>query len=338
MLFNKNRKKYLFIKSIFFSLILIAITTYSANIYTHIDTTSIYVGDIARLTVTLIVPKGATVKPPYPEEGLGKVVVKEWNFHKREKEKIDSFFYKYFITTYSPEPCTIPSLNFIIEGGEKAETLHTNSIPLEIMTLVKSDSVELRDIKPPFKAGKPPRWWLWVIGIIGLILIIIFISKYIVKKFTKEPPPPPPVPPYEEAIEALRNLGLKKYIQRGLVREYAFELSEIFKRYIGRVFNCNASEFTTEEILEWLKKAEMSITLKKIIEYFFETTDPVKFARYIPEVSVLEKLEEMVRQFLEETKPKEKGDEEKDHKVERDKTIEKEYKKLEEEKERGEGK
>ncbi|MCX7726667.1 MAG: hypothetical protein N2053_07435, partial [Chitinispirillaceae bacterium] len=278
---------------------------YGAVIYTNINPKKIYVGDRVQFTITVIVPKGATVKPPEAEGSFGKVVVKEWNFHKKEKERVDSIFYDYILTTYTPEPCTIPSLNFIIETKEKAETLHTDPIPLEIITLVKNDSAELKDIKPPFKAGKPPMWWLWIVSIIGVIFILIFSFTYLSKRYTKVPPPPPPMPPYEEAMEALRNLGLKKYIQRGLFREYVFELSEIFKRYIGRVFNCNALEFTTEEILSWLKTSEMSIRLKKIIEYFFETTDPVKFARYIPEISVIERLEKEVREFLEETKPKE---------------------------------
>ncbi|MBN1575723.1 MAG: hypothetical protein JW913_04175 [Chitinispirillaceae bacterium] len=274
---------------------------------TSIGTRKLSVGDRVRFTVSAIVGKGTTITPPATESNFGTIVVKEWNLHKTERGKSDSCAYEYIITSYTPDPCTIPELSFILETGGAVDTLRTEAIPLQIISVLPSDTVDIMGLKPPLSAGKAPMWWLWLIGTLALAGFVTFGGIWLNRRLRKTPPPPPPVPPYEEAIEALSNLGVKKYLQRGLVREYVFELSEIFKRYIGRRFKCNAVEFTTEELVAWTGAADLPKKLRAAIEWFFRTTDPVKFARQIPDTPTLERFEREVRDFLEVTKPVEQG-------------------------------
>ncbi len=286
--------------------ILITATTWPVSgtvITTSISSRKLSVGDLLHFTVNIITAKGATVYPPTPETDFGSVTVREWNLHKTEREKSDSLSYEYIITTYKPEPCTIPELSFRIESGGSADTLKTEAIALQVVSVLPADTVDIMGLKGPFRAGRPPRWWLWLTGIAAAILLISFGSIWLSRRLRKVPPPPPPVPPYEEAIEALRGLGAKKYIERGLYREYVFELSEIFKRYIGRRFSCNATDFTTEEMIAWTGAADLPKKQSSRIEWFFRTTDPVKFARQIPETQLLERLLNEVKEFLEETRP-----------------------------------
>lgn len=285
-------------------MLLFAVTAADAAVLTTtINTHKLSVGDRVHFSVHLITAKEVTVTPPAPETDFGEVIVKEWNLHKEEREKSDSISYDYSITTYTPEPCTIPELAFIVDDGGTIDTLHTEAVPLRMISVLTSDTADLIGLKPPLSAGRAPRWWLWLIGIIAGVTVLVSGAVYLGKRLRKPPEAPPPVPPYEEAIDALRALGVKKYLQRGLIREYVFELSEIFKRYIGRRFDCNAADFTTEEMLAWSGAADLSRELRTPVEWFFRTTDPVKFARMIPDSATVERFETEIRDFLEATRP-----------------------------------
>ena len=281
----------------------LAVPGAAARISSSISTRKLSVGDLVRFDVQLITPKQTVITPPPTEEKFGDIVVKEWNVHTTEREKSDSTSYEYILTTYTPEPCTIPSLAFTLEHEGTVDTLYTDSIPLQVLSVLPSDTVDLMGLKPPLSAGRAPRWWIWLLGTVAAIAALVGGGMYLVKRLRKVPPPPPPVPPYEEAIDALASLGVKKYLQRGLVREYVFELSEIFKRYIGRRFECNGVEFTTEEMIAWSGAANLPKKQRASIEWFFRSTDPVKFARLIPDGTTLDRFEPEVRDFLEATKP-----------------------------------
>lgn len=279
--------------------------TGAAELSTSLTTNKFSVGDRIRFTITISsVPKGAVVTPPAPETDFGtSVAVKEWNLHKTEHEASDTLLYDYIITTYIPEPCTIPELSFVVESGGSSDTLRTEPLPLSIISVLPSDTVSLMGLKSPLSAGKKPKWWLWVLIIAGATAVVVTATMLIIRHFVKPPPPPPPVPPYEEALDALATLGVKKYREHGLVREYVFELSDIFKRYIGRRFECNAMDFTTEELYAWSSAFALDKKLRGTIEWFFRTTDPVKFARQIPDSQTLDRFDGEIRTFLEATKP-----------------------------------
>ncbi len=88
-----------------------------------------------------------------------------------------------------------------------------------------------------------------------------------------------------------------------MVREYVFELSEIFKRYIGRRYDTIAPELTTEEIVSWLEFSDISREMRMCAERFFRSSDQVKFAKWVPDRSCIEGYRKDVMTFIEATKP-----------------------------------
>lgn len=278
----------------------------SSIIYTDISQDTLTIGDRIELTVSLVVPKDAQVISPETDAGFGNFTVKNWNTSRTKRDASDSIAFNYLITTYTVEPCSIPALPFVEvkEGGN--DTLYSDSIPMRIISVIKAnkgDTIKLKDIKPQQSAGKPSLLWLWIVTGLVLVTAGIFIGRYFWIKSRKPPPPPPPKPPYEEAIEALAILENKQLLTKGLLREYVFELSDILKRYMGRRFNSNAAECTTEEILEWLQTAPFNATLIKSMEWFFDYTHPVKFAKVIPELVTIRKLYDEAESFIEKTRP-----------------------------------
>ena len=122
----------------------------SAVIFSTVNQRELSVGDRILYTVTVLVPKGASIVPPDPANSFGVLALKGWNSRKTELAKADSVSFDYALTTYKAEPCTIPSLYFILEKNGGSDTLATESVPLTVIPLCTSDSADIMDLKPPF--------------------------------------------------------------------------------------------------------------------------------------------------------------------------------------------
>ncbi len=287
--------------AVFFSFL---ISVNGTVLTTSLSNSQLTVGDKVLFTVSAV-PKGATITPPSTDGIMGNITVKNWIMNKAEYEKYDSLAFEYILTTYIPENCTIPELSYIQTHNSVTDTLYTQSIPLTVRSVISGNDsvVEIRELKPPQITGKAPKWWLWVLCSVAGAALITLLIRYLIKGIHKASLPPPPKPAYEEAIEALAVLHGKRLLQQGLIREYVFELSEIFKRYIGRRFEVNASDFTTEEMIGWLGVSGLQKKDRNSVEWFFKTSDPVKFARYTPDESTIERFGKEVVEFLESTRP-----------------------------------
>lgn len=249
--------------------------------------------------------------------------------------------YRYDIAAYKPQNCTIPSIRFLVcsggivtsgintngtdnigidngadtgggtfgvnGGADSCDTLLTAPIPIRMLSALPSapDSggFALKDLKAQQKTGKADLWYYWaVLAAVLAVAAFLFLRKYLKKKGGAEPTVCL-LPPYDEAIGAIEALEGKKYLDRGMVREYVFELSEIFKRYIGRRYGTIAPELTTEEIAAWLEFSEISREMRLCAERFFRSADQVKFAKWKPDSQCVDGYMKDVRTFIEATKP-----------------------------------
>ncbi|MBN1600406.1 MAG: hypothetical protein JW915_02300 [Chitinispirillaceae bacterium] len=303
-----------FIKTVFIFLPLFA-GVFSYELISKVESTSFTLGDPIYFRVTMELPDSVQCIPPEPEKLFGSITVREWNINRMENGANDTVTIDYILTSYIPENCTIPSLPYILQSGSLSDTLYSEKITLQFMTVITppaggaDSTIDIKGLKEQQVAGNPPRIWLWIIVIVLSIWIISLLILFLTGKIRKKTIEPPPVPPYEEAIMALGVLHGKRLLEKGLIREYVFELSEIFKRYIERRFDTNASEFTTEEMIAWAGASGLDKKLKNSIEWFFQTTDPVKFARIIPDNETINRFSDEVTQFLEATKPLEQQSE-----------------------------
>jgi len=284
--------------------LLIAGLATASRVYTTVSSDTLTLGDRIALQVGLVVPKGATVVPPETDPGFGNFVVKEWMASKSEQPGTDSLTFSYVVTTYTMEACSIPALRFLQLVDSSADTLLSRTIPMRVISVINVDTADIKSLKPQQKAGKPSLLWLWLL-LAGIVGVAAFLGgRFLVRKFRKGPPPPPPVPPYDEATDALNRLEAAGLIRLGQIREYVFRLSEILKRYIERRFEVNAQEFTTEEIVDWIAASPAIETSdKRKAEWFFRTTDPVKFAKFIPDDATLARMLDEVRSVVENTRP-----------------------------------
>jgi hypothetical protein len=288
-------------------LLALSTSTHATIIVSFLSKDSLTLGERIELSVSLITPPGAKVEPPPADNGFGPMKVKEWRSDRAERKSSDSVSFSYQLTTYEVAQCTIPKLPYIVMHEGTQDTFYAEQRLVRVISLLAKagkDTVLPRDIKAQQIAGKPSRLWLWLL--LGAIIIAtgIFLGRYLYLKYKQPPPPPPPPPPYDEAIEALKRLDARQYLLKGMVREYTFEISEIFKRYIGRRFEVNAADLTTEEMHRWIKISPLSESMRRLLDWFFSATDPVKFARLVPESDTVNRFGTDVRAFLEETRPR----------------------------------
>lgn len=80
----------------------------------------------------------------------------------------------------------------------------------------------------------------------------------------------------------LRRLERRKLWQRGFVKQYHSEVTEIIRRYIERRFGVMALEMTTGEVMHNVKQTAMSVEVQETLFKFLSDADLVKFAKYQP--------------------------------------------------------
>ncbi len=175
---------------------------------------------------------------------------------------------------------------------------------LEIQSILhlQGEPKDIRDIKPLININRD--WRPIALAVLAAALVIALVI-FIYRKRRKIKSGGPTIKqkllsPQEAAMRELQLLQEKELLERGLMREYYFELSEIFRRYLGAQFNFPALDWTTEEIKNFLTPSTSHHPeVRKKIGFILEQTDLVKFAK--AEVTRDEDMTQEVILFIQET-------------------------------------
>ncbi len=162
---------------------------------------------------------------------------------------------------------------------------------------------DIHDIKLPVQVGID----LIIInsGIAFFILIVIGFIIYFIFKFFKKKKQnkkllflPAPLSPDKTAII---KLDLIQNLMKQNPRLFYFELTKILKNFIGKSFNINAPEMTSQELFSSLKNIEKkifsNINISDIKDFFF-FSDSIKYARKFPLMDIMKKHEKFLRDFI----------------------------------------
>ena len=218
--------------------------------------------------------------------------------------------HRYIVTAFEDSLYFVPPFPFVAGG----DTIWSRAMSLRVLQPFELDPENnaITDIKGNFSV---PFYWGRIIRIVLLVLLIwvilaivlYFIMKYVVKKpilITEKPEPK--IPPYIEAMTGLNRIKDEKSWQQGRLKEYYTELTEVIRVYIGRVFEINAMEMTSEEIIDTLRymRRDHKEAYSKL-QSILQISDLVKFAKWIPTPDESEKSLKDAYSFVEQTKPKE---------------------------------
>lgn len=194
---------------------------------------------------------------------------------------------KYGVTQFDSGKYVIPSLKVLINN----KVFATDSLLVEVSNVqVDTLKQKLFDIKPivevPYELSYFWQYLLIILLILGIgALIYWLIKKYQKKKVEVVEELKSPI---ERATILLKTLEKKELWQKGAVKEYYSELTDIARNYIEEAIEIPAMESTTSELILALRaasiKKKMTVSAETLenLERVLKQADLVKFAKSKP--------------------------------------------------------
>lgn len=277
---------------------------FSQKITTSIDSSQIKIGSQFQLTIKASV--NAKDKVVFPEgKFFGALeVLESFPIDTVKNNAQYELIKKYGLTQFDSGRYAIPKL--LVKINQKA--FRTDSLSV-LVNNVKVDTTkqQMYDIKNIIATEEEPgsEWWKWLV----LLLLIIasgFGSYFIIKKIQKRDETADEffASPIEKAIAYLQNLDKKQLLQKGEVKEYYSEMTDIARTYIEESVKVPAMESTSSELITALKKAisekKMFINRAELDQFkvVLENADLVKFAKSKPLQFEIEKDKGIIDKFL----------------------------------------
>jgi hypothetical protein len=256
------------------------------QVLTSIDTTKNKIGAEFKLTLKTDVDTLSKVVFPNARNFGALEVIQSYPIDTIRKNDRYELVKKYGLTQFDSGKYTIPSVRILINN----KAFLSDSIKVDVAD-VKVDTLKQKmyDIKDIVAVDNPiGDWWKYILGL--LVLAGLGVAGYwYFKKHQKEKIEEEIYKtPIEKATSLLNNLEKKELWQRGEVKEYYSELTDIVRNYIEEAIEIPAMESTTSELIEGLKVASRKKKMKlsqETIENLFvvlKQADLVKFAKSKP--------------------------------------------------------
>jgi len=276
-------KKYVYILFILIS------TTFFAQekkVVTSIDTTKNKIGAEFKLSVKATVD--TTSKVVFPSvKNIGPLeVIRSYRIDTVKNGDKYELIKKYGLTQFDSGKYTIPSIKVLINNSP----FFTDSIRVEVANVdVDTLKQKMYDIKPIVEVSSSNSWiWKLVLVLLVIAAIAAFIYWWLKIRQKKTIEEEVYKTPIERATVLLNNLEKKELWQKGEIKTYYSELTDIARNYIEEAIQIPAMESTTSELIEGLRKASLKkkMTLSKEtienLEQVLRQADLVKFAKSKP--------------------------------------------------------
>ncbi|WP_163398428.1 hypothetical protein [Flavobacterium fluviatile] len=271
---------------IFLLLLSSAVFAQSKQIETTIDTTKNKIGAEFKLTLkTTVSSKSKVVFPALKNIGPLEVI-QSYPIDTVKKDGTYELIKKYGLTQFDSGRYVIPPVKILIDKKPHL----SDPVSVEVAS-VKVDTLQQKmyDIKDisTVKNGIG-NWWVYLLIVILILGIGVFVYWYMKKHQKKKIEEEVYKTPIEKATNLLNVLEKKELWQKGEIKEYYSELTDIARNYIEEAIQIPAMESTTSELIQGLKaasnKKKMSLTPETVenLERVLRQADLVKFAKSKP--------------------------------------------------------
>ena len=272
-----------------YSLFLFIMVQWLANaqsLETKIDTTKNKIG--AQFTLSLKVKSNSKTNVTFPKDKtFGSFeVIESYPIDTVKEESKFELIKKYGLIQFDSGKHVIPRLPVLIN----AKPFLSDSIKVEVFN-VKVDTLKQKmyDIKPIIEAESPlGNWWKYILGIVAAFALI-FLGYKVFKKYQKNKPEEVVYnTPIEKATGLLQLLEKKQLLEKGEIKAYYSEMTDIAREYIEEAIEIPAKESTTSELIVALRQAANKRKLKlsketvESLEKVLKQADLVKFAQSKP--------------------------------------------------------
>jgi len=253
---------------------------------TSIDTTKNKIGAEFKLTLKTVVNSKSKVEFPKLKNIGPLEVIQSYPVDTVKKDDTYELIKKYGLTQFDSGRYTIPSVKILIDK----KPFYSDSIKVEVAN-VKVDTLQQKmyDIKDISTVDEGiGNWWIYVLIALVIIGIGVFVYWYVKKRQLKKIEEEVYKTPIEKATSLLNNLEQKELVQKGEIKEYYSELTDIARNYIEEAIHIPAMESTTSELISAIRdastKKKMTLTPETVenLERVLRQADLVKFAKSKP--------------------------------------------------------
>ena len=257
-----------------------------ARITNDVDTMLVTVGDRVRMTVTVEHAVGIRVVWPdsldlSPFELLGAQVGPATIEGGRARSSA-----LLTMAAFELGELEIPSFDVQVLGPSgAAETLSTDRFGIEVVSVGTDEGGDIREIRGPL--GIPVGvvtvglWLLLALAVLGAAYGLYRRSRRSGEEDVDEAGSPSR-PAHEVALEALARIEASPMLERGQVKEYHIQVSEVLRTYVETRFHVPSLEMTTREVVDGLRAVGAPGELIDGFRHFLDQCDMVKFAKVRP--------------------------------------------------------
>ncbi|WP_396144922.1 BatD family protein [Flavobacterium sp.] len=266
---------------------LLTTSLFAQKVTTSIDSTKKKIGAEFKLTLKASVNKTDKVVFPKAKNFGALEVIESYKIDTIKSNDKYELIKKYGLTQFDSGKYTIPRIQILINGKPSfSDSLKVEVADVKVDTL-KQKMYEIKDVIPVESSSD---WWKYLLGIL-LLVGLGFLGYWIFKKYYKKPEKIEEIvykTPIEKATSLLQQLERKELIQRGEIKSYYSELTDIARTYIEEEIHIPAMESTTSELIVSLrnvaksKKLKLSKEILENLEKVLQQADLVKFAKVKP--------------------------------------------------------
>lgn len=291
-------KKYLF--AIFFFLIVLILSASDLPIKLFKPDT-LFIGQPFDIVVKIHPSDNKKVLPPkYIDSEILNILNSSFEL------KDNTYTYKISIAAFDTGRVEIPPLSFYLinpssentKNLKMVDSLQTQSFSLWVTPSITETDTTLKDIKQPLAIHLQWQDYLLIILILYAVsLIYLFIKKIRNRKnntlldFVEYDNRPA----WQKAFDMLNSLREQKLLSKGEWVEYHYLLSMVLRYFLLLQFNIKAIEMTTYEIKDALDE---NFPHKREILEILNYSDQIKFAKFIPEITISNHYETWVENYL----------------------------------------
>lgn len=258
-----------------------------------IDSTRMLIGDQIKLNLEIEKPADMDVLFPVVPDTLNKhiEVVKKLPLDTLKIENKDrvKLIQSYLISSFDSGRHVIPSFTFIIKDNNMKDSILTQALNLEVLTMKLDTTKGPVDIKSPYGAPVTLKEVTpYILGTMLIGAILFFLFYYVRWKKKKVPmfdkPEKPKEPAHVIALRELDRIKTQKLWQQEKIKQYYSEVANTIRNYIQNRFDIPAMEQTSAETIGVFKERKDLINNDCLneIQHILSLADLVKFAKYTP--------------------------------------------------------
>ncbi len=256
------------------------------QVQTSIDTTKNKIGAEFKLTLKTNVDTLSKVVFPNVKNFGALEVIQSYPIDTIKKNDRYELVKKYGLAQFDSGKYTIPSVRIIINSKAfLSDSLNVEVANVQVDTL-KQKMYDIKDIVPA--DNSIGDWWKWLLVLLIIAGLGVLSYWYVKKHKEKKEEGEIYKTSIEKATNLLNTLEKKELWQRGEIKEYYSELTDIVRIYIEEAIEVPAMESTTSELIQALKiaslKKKMELSKETIDNLFtvLKQADLVKFAKSKP--------------------------------------------------------